>query len=171
MAVNNAPDIHENIICANIFIRHDDTYIVMKRSPEKIFAPNVVHPFGGKVDLGENPLEAATREVQEETGITVTNIKLEAVILEINSPNNQGYNWVIFHFSGDYESGDIIETEEGVLHEYTADEIKQSDLFPSVRATIDHILDPHDGTVFITVRYDDEGNIIPDQTHKNICAL
>ena len=83
MPINNTPDIHEQIICANIFIRKDDKYLVLRRSQLKKYAPDVIHPVGGKVNLGENPYTTAEREVEEEAGVKVKNMRLEAVIQEI----------------------------------------------------------------------------------------
>ncbi|HSX33560.1 MAG TPA: NUDIX domain-containing protein [Candidatus Saccharimonadales bacterium] len=156
MAINNAPDIHEQVICANIFIRKADKYLVLRRSPLKKYAPGVVHPVGGKVDIGENPYEAAVREVQEEAGVSVANVRLEAVILEIKPVKDEPYNWLIFHFSADYESGDVATTEEGELIWLTSDQLRGEQLFPSVKLVIDHILNHEKGTVFTTIEYDSE---------------
>src|SRR4051812_49193324 len=131
MAINTQPDIHELVICANVFIHKDGKYLVLKRSEQKKYAPGVLHPVGGKVDLNENPYETAVREAREETGITVKDLNLRAVLLELKPLSDEPYNWVIYHFIGEYDSGDTIETEEGELQWLTADEIKQSNLFPS----------------------------------------
>src|SRR5579872_5769858 len=107
MAVNTKPDIHELVICANCFIKKGDKYLVLRRSKDKKYAPGVVHPVGGKVELGEDPFSAAIREVDEETGVKVGNLRLEAVLLERKPHLNEPWDWLIFHFSGDYLSGDI----------------------------------------------------------------
>lgn len=170
MAINNAPDIHEQIICANIFIRKDDKYLVLRRSPLKKYAPGVIHPVGGKVDIGENPYQTAVREVQEEAGVTVKNMRLEAVIQEIKPVKNEPYNWLIFHFSADYDEGEVITTEEGDLIWLTADEIKNEKLFPSVKVIIDHILNREKGTVFTTLEYDEEKQNVVKHT-ADFCVL
>lgn len=170
MPINNKPDIHEQIICANIFIRKDDKYLVLRRSPLKKYAPGVIHPVGGKVDIGENPYTTAEREVQEEAGVKVKNMRLEAVIQEIKPVKGEPYNWLIFHFSGDYDSGEVITTEEGELAWLTADEIRNERLFPSVKLVIDHILDHEKGTIFTTLEYDDEKQNIVKHT-LDFCIL
>lgn len=170
MAINNEPDIHTNVICANVFIRNGDKYLVLRRSPKKKWLPNVIHPVGGKVDLGENPYTTAEREVLEETGAKIKDLKLEAVILEIAPLKNDPMNWLIFHFTADYDSGEIKETEEGSLEWLTSDEIKNENLFPSVREAIDNILSPNDGTVFLTVMYDEKKKKIVNRT-KNLCIV
>jgi 8-oxo-dGTP diphosphatase len=164
MAINNKPDIHEQIICANCFIRKDGKYLVLRRSPLKKYAPNVIHPVGGKVNLGENPYTAAIREVYEEAGVKVSNLTLEAVLLELEPVVGEPYNWLIFHFSGDWQEGDVKETEEGELLWLTEDEIKHEKLFPSVRLVIDHVLDSQKGTIFATIKYDETKQNIVSNT-------
>ena len=96
MAINQAPYIHNLVVCANIFVRRDGKYLLLKRSAQKKYASSVVHPIGGKVDPDENPYIAAERELLEEAGIKVKNIKLEAVVLELKPVKNEDENWLIF---------------------------------------------------------------------------
>jgi 8-oxo-dGTP diphosphatase len=154
MAITTEPDIHNLVICANVFIRRGDRYLVLKRSDQKRFAPGVIHPVGGKLELNEDALTAALREVREEAGVTVKNVRLEAVINELLPPPDHNFNWLIYHFSADYDSGEVIGTEEGELVWLTADEIRSSKLFASVKPLIREILDPSVGTVFATFTYD-----------------
>jgi 8-oxo-dGTP pyrophosphatase MutT (NUDIX family) len=171
MAINQEPNIHELVICANIFVRKDGKYVLLKRSPKKKFAPGVVHPFGGKLDHNENAFIGAQRELLEEAGIKVKNMRLEAVLLEITPAREMYNNWLIFHFSADYESGEIQETEEGESIILSEEEILKQDLFPSVRKVIKNILDPNDGTVFASFKFDENGNIIESESNINICVV
>ncbi len=158
-------------MCTNIFIRKDGKWLLMKRSPQKKFAPDVVHPFGGKIDLNENPFLGAKREILEETGLQVKNIKLEAVILEITPVKDRDENWLIFHFSADYDSGELIESEEGLPVFLTDEEVKKEKLFPSVRVMIDNIINPSDGTAFATVSYNEDGSVNTSTLKLDICSL
>ena len=166
MTINEKPYVHKLIVCANIFVRKDGKYLLLKRSAQKKYAPGVVHPIGGKVGVNENPYTTAERELLEEAGIKAKNIKLEAVILEIKPVKDEDENWLIFHFSGNYASGNLITTEEGELVFFDTEEIPKQKLFPSIQAIIHHILNPRDGTVFLTVAYDDTGAAI--EKSKNI---
>lgn len=169
MAINQTPDIHNLVMCGNIFIRKDDKYLMIRRSPLKKYLPNAVHPFGGKIDPNENPYLGAQREILEETGFKVKNMKLEAVILEILPEKDMPNNWLIFHFTADYDSGELNPNEEGEPVWLTAEEIPQQKLFPSVRQTIEHILNPNEGTVFATFEYEN-GEIKEEMKKINICA-
>jgi 8-oxo-dGTP pyrophosphatase MutT (NUDIX family) len=171
MAINQKPDIHEFVVCANIFVKKDGQYLLLKRSPQKRFAPNVIHPIGGKADLGENPFLAAQRELLEEVGIKVKNMRLEAVLLEIIPHKDLPYNWLIFHFSGDYDSGELLATEEGEFVWFKPEEIISQPLFPSVREVIARIINPSDGTVFATFEYDEKENLIQQTSKIDWCAV
>lgn len=159
MAINSEPDIHNLVICANIFIRKGDKYLMLRRSPQKRWAAGVVHPVGGKVDLGEDPITAAQREAREEAGVAVKNLSLLAVILEIDPVKSEPGNWMIFHFVGDYDSGEAEQTEEGELVWLSEAEIKQAKLFPSVQAVIDHMFDNTTGPVFARFEYKTDSEI------------
>lgn len=167
MAINTDPNIHNVVICANIFVRKDGKYLMLRRSPLKKVLPNYLHPIGGKVDPNEDPFTAAQREVMEEAGIKVKNMRLEAVLTEDLSADNRE-NWIIFHFSADYESGEIIDTEEGTLEWHTPEEIKNDKLFSSVKEIINEILDPGHGTVFAKNIF--KGEEILDRV-KNVCIV
>lgn len=171
MAINTDPHIHNLVMCANIFVRKDGKYLLLKRSAQKKYAPNVIHPIGGKIDPDENPYLGARREVYEEAGIRVKNMRLEAVILEIKPVKNADENWFIFHFSADYDSGDLRKTEEGEFILLDENDVFKQDLFPSVRSVIHHILNPRDGTAFLTVAYDEQGKIIENTKKINICVI
>ena len=174
MPINTKPHIHEMVICANIFVHKGGKYLLIKRSSHKTFMPNVVHPIGGKVDSGENPYLAAERELMEEAGIRVKNLRLEAVLMD-NVSRVPKYkevpNWLIFHFSGEYASGKVRQSHEGELMWLAPKEIKKQEMVPSVRSILDHILNPKDGTVFGTFVYDKNGKIIAKHTKIDVCRV
>ena len=70
----------DNIITAKIgsgaFLKNNDRYLLIKRSPEKEIAPNVWSCIGGHMEKEEinDPLVTCLREIEEETGITKEHI-------------------------------------------------------------------------------------------------
>lgn len=159
MPINQAPHIHQLVICANVFVRKDGKYLMLARSPQKKYAPDVVHPIGGKLDPNENPYQCALRELFEEAGIQVKNVRLEAVLLEILPIPDEPNNWLIFHFSADWQSGKLKTTEEGEFVWLTASQIVKQKLFPSLRPVIKQILNPRAGAVFATMAYKNKNEI------------
>jgi ADP-ribose pyrophosphatase YjhB (NUDIX family) len=65
------------------FLYCGDEYLFLKRNPQKKIDPNKINGIGGKVELGENYLEAAIRETKEETGYVVMSkdIQLSGVVI------------------------------------------------------------------------------------------
>lgn len=59
-------------LVASVLVEHaDGTYLLMKRDPSKPNWPDVYEASaGGSALKGETPLQAAKRELEEETGIT-----------------------------------------------------------------------------------------------------
>jgi 8-oxo-dGTP diphosphatase len=161
MNLDVVPYVHTQIVCANVFIRRGDQLLMLKRSSTRKYAPGCVHPVGGKVDPNENPYEGARREVLEETGLTIKDLRLEAVLLDIQPVPDEPYNWLVYHFSADYDSGTVIDTDEGELIWLAKEEVPQQPLHPSVQPIIGHILDSAVGTVFVTYQYDEGRNLNP----------
>ncbi|MCA9397331.1 NUDIX domain-containing protein [candidate division WWE3 bacterium] len=155
-----------------MFVKKGDTYLLLKRSPQKAIAPNYFHPAGGKVDTDEDPLQAAKRELLEEAGITVKNIKLAAVITELE-PHVLGQNWLIFHFIGEYNSGHVQSTQEGEFVWLTEEDIisNKERLFPSVRISINDILDSNTGTIFATFKYRNQNDEELETKEYEACVV
>lgn len=60
---------------AVVFVVDPEGQVLMQhRSPEAAVSPNQWTMPGGKIEDGEEPVEAARREVLEETGLTVTDL-------------------------------------------------------------------------------------------------
>lgn len=172
MPINTDPHVHKLVMCANVFIRKDGKWLMLKRSEQKRFAPGYFHTVGGKIEPDEDPYTGALREVKEEAGITVKNMRLEAVTFEIAPVKENGdENWLCFYFSADYEFGEITQTEEGELILVNGADISKQKLIPSIRAIIHHILDPKDGTVFLKMWYDQNGEVIEAENIMSICAV
>jgi len=171
MPVNQSPCIHQLVMCVNVFVRKNGKYLMLKRSPGKTYAPDVIHPIGGKIEPDEGPFLAAQREVLEEAGIKIKNMRLEAVVLELKPYKTTGGNWLIFHFTADYDSGKISKTDEGELVLLKNKDILKQRLFPPIREIIGHILNPDDGTVFATFERDQKGNIIKKTKRIDMCLI
>jgi 8-oxo-dGTP diphosphatase len=71
-------DFDVNAIVAGGFITHESKFLMLKRHPEKHYGNHWNLP-AGKVELGEDPLIGAQREIHEETGLFIPLESLEPV--------------------------------------------------------------------------------------------
>lgn len=87
------------------------TLLIHRRKP-----PNsgLLNAIGGKLEAGEDPYEAALREVAEETGLRLERLALRA-ILTIHV-RTSGDRWLLFVFAADLPPGAApVASDEGAL--------------------------------------------------------
>ncbi|MFX1416555.1 MAG: NUDIX domain-containing protein [Promethearchaeota archaeon] len=56
-------------VAMGAIVESDKGVLVLKRAPEKDFAPDTWEVVTGRLEMGENPEEGVIREIVEETGI------------------------------------------------------------------------------------------------------
>ncbi|MCA9385976.1 NUDIX hydrolase [Candidatus Dojkabacteria bacterium] len=84
------------------FIIHEKKLLIVRRSKKENFFPGVYELPGGKVDFGENPIEAVIRECKEETNLDITVID-PYFVFDYMSKNDSQHN-VEIHFLVDLHS-------------------------------------------------------------------
>ncbi len=76
---------------------------------------------GGHVELGESFVESVTREVKEETGLDVTNVKLCGV-KQWTQPDC-AYRYIVFLFKSNTFSGELKSSSEGEVFWINSNEL------------------------------------------------
>src|SRR5215510_13542135 len=61
------------------FVTNGNDVLLMKRAPTRRIFPNRFNGVGGHIERGEDPLTSAKREILEETGLQVRDVRLRAV--------------------------------------------------------------------------------------------
>lgn len=85
---------------------------------------------GGHIENGESFFDSAVREVFEETGLTVKNLRLCGTVHWHNTENNDKY--IVFFYKTDEYTGKLIpETDEGRVFFTPLDSLKTMPLAPN----------------------------------------
>ena len=79
---------------------------------------------GGHIEKDESIVDAVIREMKEETGLTILNPKLCGVK---QFPIEDG-RYIVFLFSADSFTGEVISSEEGNMHWIKKDELSKVNL-------------------------------------------
>ncbi|MBL7206645.1 MAG: NUDIX domain-containing protein [Candidatus Aenigmarchaeota archaeon] len=66
----------EQVVGVLGIIKHNDSFLFVRRSPKSKFEANKWGFAGGAVKFTENPIDALKREIMEEVGLEIDNHKL-----------------------------------------------------------------------------------------------
>lgn len=125
-------DILEHNGGAVILAVQEDGKILMVKQFRKALEREVLELPAGKIDGNEDPMDTATRELQEETGYTAKNIRHLTTITP-----SCGYTTELLYiyFCTDLTPGEthFDDTEDLDLYEYTADELVRMILDGSIQ--------------------------------------
>jgi 8-oxo-dGTP diphosphatase len=106
-----------------VILNKENETLIMLRPSNAHWAPKKWGFPGGKIEPGEEPLEAATRETKEETQLDV--YKLRPVNLELDTP-------VYAYYTRDYEGDVQIDYEHEDWTWVSINDIGNYDLAPQV---------------------------------------
>jgi 8-oxo-dGTP diphosphatase len=140
------------------FVLNGQDVLLMKRGSHKRVFPNRYNGVGGHIERDEDPLTSARREILEETGLAVENVRLRAVY---NIDTGEATGILLFVFTAVSGSRKIIENGEGTLHWIPRHEILNLDLVEDIPYILPRILEmqPDDPPLFVHLSYDDADRI------------
>lgn len=85
------------VFSTTVFLQHEDEFLMMHRSGDVSVDKDRLNGIGGKLEEGENFLEAAIRETEEETGYIVDKKDMQfAGIIKLHGGYPQ--DWVMCFF-------------------------------------------------------------------------
>jgi 8-oxo-dGTP diphosphatase len=94
------------------FITHGDHILLMKRGTHKRIFPGHYNGLGGHIERDEDPYQSAIREIQEESGLDVVNVRYRGTT-HIDAGNEMGI--ILFIFTAEATQLEVIGNEEGTL--------------------------------------------------------
>ena len=129
-------DVELTVLC---LIRRNDEYLLQDRIKKDWRGFTLP---GGHVEPGESIVGAVIREMQEETGLTVDNPKLCGVKqFPISGENGESGRYLVFLFVADQFSGEIVSSEEGVMHWVKKEDLGKVNLVNDFKELLEVMLD------------------------------
>ena len=121
-----------------VFLRHGADVLLLKGAPDKRIWANLFNGVGGHVEVDEDALSAARREVLEETGLDAADLSLKAVInVDAGNPD---LGIMLHVFTGHSDSRKTVASREGELHWIPVDSINEHDLVEDLEWLVPRIL-------------------------------
>ena len=101
--------------------------------------------IGGKLEAGEDPFTGCIREVKEETGLTIADPRMRALL--VITAKATGDLWVIYVFTAPAPEGTLVPSPEGDLHWVDAAQVSSLHTPADLPVILPRILDGGDVTV------------------------
>ncbi len=118
------------------FLRRGEQWLLIRRAADRALWPGLYNGIGGHVEEGEGILASARREVLEEAGIRVEDLRLVGVIHASEGPRGVA----VFVFTGTAPTAEVVPSTEGTLVWATLVEALGLDLMPDLRQILPRLL-------------------------------
>jgi ADP-ribose pyrophosphatase YjhB (NUDIX family) len=149
--VKRLHEVAQPIFTAEVYILHDDSLLMFKRSENKKKFPGFWSIPGGHIDEGEDPATTALREVQEETGVLISpqNIKLKVVAMHHHLDRGELYVAFAFVTHLNQRPHLLQKSDEGTSHWVKKTEaMTLENVFPPIRYYFEHVLLEKPGIIY-----------------------
>lgn len=94
------------------FITYQGDLLLMKRGLHKRIFPGFYNGVGGHIEHNEDPLTSARREILEETGLAIANLRFCG---STHIDAGQATGIILYTFTGEADSREVVDSEEGTL--------------------------------------------------------
>jgi len=142
------------------FVLHGEDVLLMKRGAHRRVFPNRYNGLGGHIERDEDPASGAKREILEESGLAVENIRLRGVY---NIDAGQQTGIVLYIFTAHALSREVtVETDEGELLWVPQADVLSLDLVDDLPTIIPRVLSATDATPVFSAHlsYDSDDNLV-----------
>ncbi|OGI36445.1 MAG: hypothetical protein A2259_00830 [Candidatus Moranbacteria bacterium RIFOXYA2_FULL_43_15] len=136
-----------------VFVFKDGKLLMMKysgkgenMSQEKLDRKDIHNCIGGHVEKGEDVIETAVKEAQEEAGIKLLNPKVRGIINISGFAEKDIINFII---SGTTEDEPIKSSLEGDLEWIKTEQLKDINIFSDIVPILEKVLSLEDEEMFV----------------------
>lgn len=148
----------ETTLC---YILKDDQVLMLYRNKkEKDVHEGKWNGLGGKVEVGETPLQCVIREVYEESGLR---LESPTLIGACYYPNFNGLEEMMYVYIAKQFKGELSDCDEGELHWRLKDEIMTLNIWESDRLFLPYVLNEQ---YFVGLFQYDELNFVGGECEK-----
>jgi 8-oxo-dGTP diphosphatase len=131
-----------------VFVYHGDDVLLIKGAPDKRLWANRYNGLGGHVEAGEEIAHAARREVCEEAGLEVHDLRMRGVVhIDLGTGHATAATGILFFvFSARSNTRKTRPSSEGGLHWVPLDTLAELDLVEDVPVLLQRLAhDAQDG--------------------------
>ena len=141
------------------FITHGDEVLLLRGAPTKRIWPNKYNGVGGHVEAGEDIYTSALREMKEETGLDVADVRL-CGILNVDAGQETGI--IVFVFTARAPGRAVTPSNEGALEWIRRGKLETLDLVEDLPQLLPRVLDmqPDDPPFFARYHYDEGDRLV-----------
>jgi 8-oxo-dGTP diphosphatase len=139
-----------------ILLIKDQKVLLLKGASTKKIWPGKYNGLGGHIESGENVLDSAKRELQEEAGIQCPDLTLRGMVT-IEVKLDQGI--LMFVFSGNSYLGNLKNSEEGSLEWVDFESLKRIPVVEDVPLLVD-MIEKEKQIFYGHYSYDQSGKLI-----------
>lgn len=128
------------------FLRHGKDVLLLRGASDKRLWAGLYNGVGGHVERGEDPRQAARREIREETGLEVGELHLGGIV-HVSLSHSPGV--LIFCFTGEAPSREVHPSAEGSLEWVDPARLAALPLVEDLPPLLSRLLNaPHDAPPF-----------------------
>lgn len=128
------------------FITHGRDVLLLRRGEHKRVYPGRYNGVGGHLERDEDPLTSAIREMQEETGLALEDVRLRGLI-HVDAGSANGI--IVFVFVARAPSREFVDSNEGTLEWVPLDAADSLPLVEDLPILLPLLFDaPDDGRPF-----------------------
>ncbi len=141
------------------FILKGDDVLLLRGGPQKRLWAGKYNGIGGHVEAGEDISTSVLREIREETGLSVHEVRLRLVVHA--DAGDPGVGIMIFVFTAVATTRDVTPSEEGTLEWVPCDNLPLDNVVEDLPLLLPRLLamSPSDPPFFAAYSYDEEDKL------------